>query len=62
LIAQVCEKATGKKSDLVMSIEGTVGIEATAYTKKDIKKAPTAIEPFNLTKPKVELLPEPEKI
>jgi hypothetical protein len=45
-----------------MSIESTVGMEATVYTKKETKKAPTAIEPFNLTKPKVKLLPEPEKI
>ena len=62
LIAQVCERATGKKSDLVMSIESTVGMEAAVYTKKDSKKQPTTFEPFNLTKPKVKLLPEPDKI
>jgi hypothetical protein len=45
-----------------MSLENTVGMEASVYTKKDTKKAPTSIEPFNLTKPKVKLLPEPEKI
>lgn len=62
LIATVCERATGKKSDLVMTIESSMGVETGTYTKKETKKQPTVPEPFNLTKPKVKLIPEPETI
>lgn len=62
VLANVCERATGKKSGLLANIETSMGIETTTYLKKETKKQLTTPEPFNLTKPKVKLIPEPEVI
>ncbi|KRX04389.1 hypothetical protein PPERSA_05650 [Pseudocohnilembus persalinus] len=59
LLSSLSQKATGKKSDLVNTLESTLDVEVKQTIKQPEKKQPTEQKPFNLTKPKPKMLPEP---
>ncbi|KAL4453394.1 hypothetical protein ABPG74_017601 [Tetrahymena malaccensis] len=62
LLAQLSQKATGKKSDLVNTIEQTLSVTDKGDDKQQKKFEPTVPQPFKLTKPKPKAIPEPIKI
>jgi hypothetical protein len=62
ILGTLSEKATGKKSDLVKTLEQNLTVsEKNNKTSKE-KKEPTVQKPFNITQPKPKSIPEPIKI
>lgn len=59
LLSHISEKATGKQSSVVASLEESQQIKVTKKQLSVEKKKPTQPEPFNLTKPKAKKIPDP---
>ncbi|EGR27662.1 hypothetical protein IMG5_191650 [Ichthyophthirius multifiliis] len=64
ILGHLSQKATGKKSDLVNTLEQTLSLSEKNNNNQNLqqKKEITVPIPFNLTKPKPKALPEPIKI
>ena len=62
LLGQLSEKATGRKSELINTLEQSLNKSDKDSQSKLKKREPTQQVPFNLTQPKPKALPEPIKI